>query len=160
MIYNKCEFMLHRYYLIIVILGFVLFESCSKQCLDTYDLERIIIFNYKITDLDNVIIKSYKKDDNFQTLIDSFNIIKLENSSDVGLYESTCLLNRKLSPNYDFDIYFKDIDRHCPITKIKIKKLKCSNGLFLVNNTYSFEEYYVYNLVFKCQILKACPYDY
>lgn len=146
----------YKLFLLLIIL---ICSGCSKNCKDNYTLDAIEIFNYYLQDTENIVIKGYKKDNNFQTLLDSFKIVKVRNIDSYG-YDNYGYLNKKINTNYDYDIYFSDLDAHCKITGIKVKKEICSDGIFSRDYSHSFEEYYVFNTKFLCQVLKAEPYDY
>lgn len=131
--------------------------SCSRNnCKDYYDLDRIELFNYNLQDIKSVKITGYTKDGNFQTVQESFEITKFQKLDSYG-YDNYVVLNKRIHTDYDYDIYFKNLDKHCKITGIKVKKDICYEGLFSNDYSYSFDEYYVDGSIFKCQVLKATP---
>jgi hypothetical protein len=93
------------------------------------------------------------------SLLDIEKTIRFENLGN-NSNENYCYLNKKLNPNYDYDVYFVDLNVHCKITGIKLRGVSCTEGLFQDNYSYSFDRYFVNGSIFKCQILKAYPIDY
>lgn len=130
--------------------------GCNKnKCQDFYELNNIELFNYKLQDIKNVKITAYAKNGS-QIVQDSFEIVKFQKIDSQG-YDNDVFLNKRINTNYDYDIYFKDLNQHCKITGIKIRKELCKDGLFSNDYSYSFEEYYMNGSIFKCQVLKAAP---
>jgi hypothetical protein len=143
--------------MILIIQILIVNYGCFKNsCPDYYELDKMDLFNYNLQNVKNVKITGYTKDDNFQIAQDSFEITKFQKIDSYG-YDSYVFLNKKINTNYDYDVYFIDLNKHCKITGIKIKKVVCSDGLFTKDYSHSFDEYYVDGLIFKCQVLKAAP---
>ena len=129
----------HQWIVVCMLLS-ILLIGCSKDyyCSDVRIVPMFI--GYSQTDIDTILVKQYSPNENFQTLIDSFEIVNEYSTNYVFLHDTIGVFYntfKEIKAGFDWQISIPAINKNLWITHIDTEKrtMRCNWGIFSMGRT-------------------------